>query len=240
MLSSLVGFTLAKRATYPISSPLLGSALALWPRHRTWEAMMNRAEVLAGHEMEEGDGSMPVHAGTLIAWSCACLGSFQCSLLSALMRIASRDLNLCLMYEITNILWSLAQLQRLQPELLSRMSHERQELLEAVMRTFRRHDLANLSDQVLTSAFVSVATLPHSRAADIWLLTNISEELTARWSQLSRQRATQVAVAFQILRRTKQKLFWKLFQSISRMSPDVAPYVCQTRSRTRHWQEFHP
>eukprot|EP00437_Effrenium_voratum_P057165 CAMPEP_0181516834 /NCGR_PEP_ID=MMETSP1110-20121109/64369_1 /TAXON_ID=174948 /ORGANISM="Symbiodinium sp., Strain CCMP421" /LENGTH=397 /DNA_ID=CAMNT_0023647045 /DNA_START=56 /DNA_END=1249 /DNA_ORIENTATION=+ len=210
------------------------AADASMAEHSTVSAMLDRSEILARRESQHRDGSMPANCCTLIAWSCASLGVFRRSLFSDLARIALQSLDQCQTYEITNMLWSFAQLHKLRPDLMAHLKGELRDLVASVMRVFMNYGIASLKVQVLISALVSVATLPHSGAAENWLFSNISEELAARWSQLPAHNGSQIAVAFQLMRCKNHPLFQKISKSLARTSPDMASQVCRAnRARTR-------
>ncbi|CAJ1413090.1 unnamed protein product [Effrenium voratum] len=210
------------------------AADASMAEHSTVSAMLDRSEILARRESQHRDGSMPANCCTLIAWSCASLGVFRRSLFSDLARIALQSLDQCQTYEITNMLWSFAQLHKLRPDLMAHLKGELRDLVASVMRVFMNYGIASLKVQVLISGLVSVATLPHSGAAENWLFSNISEELAARWSQLPAHNGSQIAVAFQLMRCKNHPLFQKISKSLARTSPDMASQVCRAnRARAR-------
>ncbi|CAJ1330599.1 unnamed protein product [Effrenium voratum] len=186
---------------------------------RTLQAMMDRAELLAGQDMMYQDGSMPPNCCTLIAWSCATLGTFRNSLFSMLTTNTLRSLPHCQIYELTNLLWSYAQLNKLSK--VGQLLPNLRDLTDAVMKLFLDAGVKNMKVQVLISALVSVASLPGGASAS-WLFAEISEELAQRWDELPIRKRSQVVLAFQLMRNQNRDLVQKTVKSVARRCPDMS------------------
>ncbi|CAJ1390013.1 unnamed protein product [Effrenium voratum] len=186
---------------------------------RTLQAMMDRAELLAGQDMMYQDGSMPPNCCTLIAWSCATLGTFRNSLFSMLTTNTLRSLPHCQIYELTNLLWSYAQLKKLSK--VGQLLPNLRNLTDAVMKLFLDAGVKNVKVQVLISALVSVASLPGGASAS-WLFAEISEELAQRWDELPIRKRSQVVLAFQLMRNQNRDLVQKTVKSVARRCPDMS------------------
>mmetsp|Transcript_28539 Transcript_28539/g.67823 ORF Transcript_28539/g.67823 Transcript_28539/m.67823 type:complete len:346 (+) Transcript_28539:78-1115(+) len=196
-----------------------------------FKSMLEIVEDMALHEQEHFDGRMPAKCCTIIAWSCASLHIFPPNLFSSMAKVAARDLTRCETFEVTNLLWAFAQLQKLRPETALHLSEELLQLLDAVAATLSRQPLRNLKATVLISALVSVANFPRSRSlASQWLFTNTSQELALRWPELSLENKNQITLAFQLTKAKHVQLYQTVVTSLN---PDMSAFVCQATRRPK-------
>ncbi|CAJ1453586.1 unnamed protein product, partial [Effrenium voratum] len=122
-----------------------------------------------------------------------------------LSRAAMPHLERCQPYEVTNLLWAFAQLQKLRPDLGVVLATELQELAGAVAQRFQV--LTDVKAQVLVSALVSLANFSNPQA---WLVLDISErlaraELTPE-NRRQRPGEARIGIAFHFLRSKNPQL----------------------------------
>ncbi|CAJ1453585.1 unnamed protein product, partial [Effrenium voratum] len=116
-----------------------------------------------------------------------------------LSRAAMPHLERCQPYEVTNLLWAFAQLQKLRPDLGVVLATELQELAGAVAQRFQV--LTDVKAQVLVSALVSLANFSNPQA---WLVLDISERLAR--AELTPENRRQIGIAFHFLRSKNPQL----------------------------------
>ncbi|CAK9019568.1 unnamed protein product [Durusdinium trenchii] len=90
---------------------------------RVLDRLLDAIEHQAVSELERGASKFSPRCATIIAWSCAtlqamrgCQGEvFRLRLFSVLMTISLQSLQSCQAYEVTNLLWAVAQLSKQHP-----------------------------------------------------------------------------------------------------------------------------
>eukprot|EP00913_Durusdinium_trenchii_P035549 g33267.t1 len=165
---------------------------------RVLDRLLDAIEHQAVSELERGASKFSPRCATIIAWSCATLQVFRLRLFSVLMTISLQSLQSCQAYEVTNLLWAVAQLSKQSPEPV--LMREVQELITASTSFFRDCDsLGQVKAQVLVSALVSVADLTVDGPSQAWLFQSLCEMLVPKCPELSFSSKTHIVMAFQAM-----------------------------------------
>ena len=176
--------------------------------HPAVRRMTEVTESLAEKELKNASGKLPAKCCTIIAWSCSSLRLFRGSLLSVLASVAARNLSDCDSFEITNLLWALAEACRRRPELGAELRPSTQQLVHATARVFQERSMSTLKFQLLTSALMSLVLLPPGEdLAQERLIVSIALELAARPKQDASQNSTSLTCAFQTMEKQHPLVF---------------------------------
>ncbi|CAJ1362144.1 unnamed protein product [Effrenium voratum] len=190
-------------------------------RTRTFQAMITAAMRKAEQGLRRRDGTLPENCCTIIAWCCASLGEFQGPLFSLLAKVAQQNLASCQAYEVTNLLWACARLQKLRPDVAIGLSQELEGLLDAAATYFRHRD--DIKAQVLVSGLVSLANFAEAQnQSQGWLFAHLSEQLASKFQDLSMEHRTQVSLAFQLMKAKNSSLALQVARSVAIKSPELS------------------
>mmetsp|Transcript_122780 Transcript_122780/g.292041 ORF Transcript_122780/g.292041 Transcript_122780/m.292041 type:complete len:480 (+) Transcript_122780:73-1512(+) len=150
-----------------------------------FSSLLEMAEHFAEWELANRDASVPANCCTIIAWSCAQLRVFRPSLFAKLAAVATPQLHSCQPYEVTNLLWAFAEFYKFDQDTASDAAPELRALLDAVADVFSRRSHGDFKVQVLTSALMSVSSLPWDQSfSKTWLLNSTFQELSSRWEEM--------------------------------------------------------
>ena len=188
----------------------------------TFQSMLHVAEHYAEQELVHRDGSMPSNCCTIVAWSCAQLKVFQVPLFAKLMVVATPQLRNCQPYEVTNLLWAVAEFYKYEQDTAAALSSELRGLVDAVANVFSVRQQGDFKVQVLTSALMSVSALPWDQSfAQTWLFNSTFEELGSRWEELADQGQAHVSVALERLRMKCLPFFQNVVRGGNEKFPSV-------------------
>ena len=207
------------------------SNLAKIRRHPVMRRMTEIAENLARQELQHGDGRMNATCCTIIAWSCASLRIFRSSLFASLIQVASRGLAACQCFEITNLMWSIAEICRRHPEMLEELGPSIEELVVATASVFLARKVETFRYQVLISALMSLVLYPSMAAAvHRLLIIQIVFALAAREQELESENVTPMVNALEVLSRRHPHIFQDLLQGCRSVYPTfTARYMLRQR-----------
>lgn len=187
-----------------------------------FSSLLEMAEHFAEWELANRDASLPANCCTIIAWSCAQLRVFRPSLFAKLAAVATPQLHSCQPYEVTNLLWAFAEFYKFDQDTASDAAPELRALLDAVADVFSRRSHGDFKVQVLTSALMSVSSLPWDQSfSKTWLLSSTFQELSSRWEEMELEGQAQVAVALERLRVKCSPLFNSLISNAGQKFPAV-------------------
>lgn len=182
--------------------------------------MLEVAEHKAQLELHGQADSMPSNCCTIVTWSCAVLRFFRPSLFTVLARVAARNLQDCQCYEITNLLWSFAELCKRQPTMAEDMADTIQELVEAAASSFLHRRPKAWKIQVLVSALVSLTCIPCKDFCAKWFIISLVQELAERSEEAQDTNLSPVVTAFDTLRTRHLQVFRDICSAMSRRHPD--------------------
>ncbi|CAE7254961.1 clpP2 [Symbiodinium natans] len=169
---------------------------------------------------------MPGNCCTIIAWSCAVLRFFRPELFAVLTRVGAQKLQDCECYEITNLLWSIAELSKRQPRMAEEMQGTIQELIEAAASSFLHRGPKAWKLQVLVSALVSLTCIPCKDFCSKWFILCIVQELAERGQNTESTNLLPLVMAFDTLRTKNFKVFQEICTAMRDRRPDfVARYM---------------
>ena len=176
--------------------------------HPAVRRMIDVTESLAEKELKNASVKLPAKCCTIIAWSCSSLRLFRGYLLSLLASVAARNLSDCDSFEITNLLWALAEACRRWPELRAELRPSTQELVHATARVFRERSMSTLKFHLLASALMSLVLLPSVEdLAQERLVVSIALELAGRPKEDASQNSTSLTCAFQTMEKQRPVVF---------------------------------
>ena len=188
--------------------------------------MIEVAELKAQQELLGQTDSMPGNCCTIITWSCAILRFFRPKLFTALARVATGKLQDCQCYEVTNLLWSFAELCKRQPQMAAELEANIQELVEATASYFLRRSPQGWKIQVLVSALVSLTCMPCKDFCTKWFIVSIVQELAERSDEAQGANLLPVVTAFDTLRTKHVKVFREISGAMTAKYPNfVARYM---------------
>ncbi|CAE7561612.1 clpP2 [Symbiodinium sp. CCMP2592] len=182
--------------------------------------MLEVAEHKAQLELHGQADSMPSNCCTIVTWSCAVLRFFRPSLFTVLARVAARDLQECQCYELTNLLWSFAELCKRQPTMAEDMGDTIQELVQAAASSFLHRRPKAWTIKVLVSAVVSLTYIPCKDFCAKWFIISLVQELAERSEEAQDTNLVPVVVAFDTLRTRHLQVFRDICNAMSRQHPD--------------------
>ena len=188
--------------------------------------MIEVAELKAQQELLGQTDSMPGNCCTIITWSCAVLRFFRPNLFTALARVATGKLQDCKCYEVTNLLWSFAELCKRRPQMAAELEANIQELVEAAASYFLRRSPQGWKIQVLVSALVSLTCMPCKDFCTKWFIVSIVKELAERSDEAQGANLLPVVIAFDTLRTKHVKVFREISGAMTAKYPNfVASYM---------------
>lgn len=192
--------------------------------HPVVSRMVDLAEEFAERDLQNRDNSMPANCCTIIAWSCSSLSFFRSSLFAVLVKVASQGVEECQSFEITNLMWALAELCRRRPQMGKELSPSIQELVLATAPVFMKWQLHTLNVRVLTSALMSLAFFPPmDLLAHGVLIAKIVLELAVRDEELASESQVVVA-AFQTLSRNHSSVYRDVVRICQQNFPQSAAH----------------
>ena len=181
--------------------------------------MLDIVEALAAHELQHHDNTMPANCCTILAWSCASLRIFRASAFDVLVRVAVLHLKECQPYEITNILWAMAELCRRHPQTGRELRPAIQELVEASASALQKQESLKL--QVLISGLMSLTLFPTlDGLAHKMLLFRFVLDLASRHDELEEEaNVTPVLVSFDTMRRQHAQIYREILAALGDRFP---------------------
>ena len=188
--------------------------------------LIEMAELKAQQELLGQTDSMPGNCCTIITWSCAVLRLFQPNLFTALARVARGKLQDCQCYEVTNLLWSFAELCKRQPQMATELEADMQELVDGAAGYFLRRSPHEWKIKVLVSALVSLTHMPCKDFCTKWFIVSIVQELAERSDEAHGADLLPVGIAFDTLRTKHEKVFREISGAVISKYPNfVARYM---------------
>ncbi|CAJ1444142.1 unnamed protein product [Effrenium voratum] len=214
-------------ALLPSGSTSLPGVSAEVTSSSTFLRMIDLAHDFARQELESRNQTMPEKCCTIIAWSCANLDAFPGPLFSLLAQLVVCNVQSCESYELTNMLWAFAKLYKLRPELAPQVQWETQQLVNAVAWIFQHRGVQDLKTQVLSSALVSVATLPGRSRSSSWLFSACGQELAERWDEVTVQSRPQISFAFKLMRGHNLQLVRNVERALAEKRPEMVSFMTE-------------
>ncbi|CAE7322467.1 para [Symbiodinium natans] len=165
-------------------------------RHPVLFRMLDVAEAFAERQLQNRDKSMSANVSTILAWSCASLHLFRSSLFAALLKVASRGVAECQSYEMTNLMWAVAELCRRHADMGQEIKPAIRELVLCATPVVLKWHLDTFNLKVLTSALMSLVHFPPMDGLDHKvLISKIVLELAVRDEELASENKV-IASAF--------------------------------------------
>ncbi|CAE7342349.1 BP80, partial [Symbiodinium pilosum] len=194
--------------------------------------MLDMVESLAAQELEFHDGTVPANCCTIISWSCASLRLFRTSVFEILVQVAVPNLKDCQPYEITNMMWALAELCRRHPQMGKDLQPTIQELVESAAAALFAHP-EHLKLQVLISSLMSLTLFPRLNGmTQKMLLIRIVLDIANRDEELkATENLTPVLLSFDTMRKQHPQVYQEILLATGDRFPGfVAQYVLGPKS----------
>ena len=184
------------------------------PKPRTLSNKKLSPEAFAERQLQNRDKSMSANVSTILAWSCASLHLFRSSLFAALLKVASRGVAECQSYEMTNLMWAVAELCRRHADMGQEIKPAIRELVLCATPVVLKWHLDTFNLKVLTSALMSLVHFPPMDGLDHKvLISKIVLELAVRDEELASENKV-IASAFHAMCKQHPQIY-----------RDVAPWV---------------